>query len=142
MILSIKFKKKTFKELPLLFLLLLISGVARPGPSRARPDLIIDYHIMDITVLAVESACKTAKPRQRFMFIASILAKNFASYSRSSSFYDRNSPSHVRSRRPYVRGCGPKKFARASAHIQYLRPYLLYCSSYATAPHPPPHQSC
>ena len=32
------------------------SGVARPGPSRARPDLIIDYHIMDITVLAVESA--------------------------------------------------------------------------------------
>ena len=27
------------------------SGVARPGPSRARPDLIIDYH-MDITVLA------------------------------------------------------------------------------------------
>ena len=63
------------------------SGVARPGPSRARPDLIIDYHIMDITVLAVESACKTAKPRQRFMFIASELAQNFASYSRSSSFF-------------------------------------------------------
>ena len=94
-----------------------ISGVARPGPSRARPDLIIDYH-MDITVLTVESACKTAKPRQGFMFIASELAQNFASYSRASSFFDRNSPSHVRSMRLYVRGCG-QKISRTQAHAYH-----------------------
>ena len=95
---------------------LVASGVARPGLSRARPDLIIDYH-MDITLPTVESARKTAKPRQGFMFIASELAKKFASYSRCSSFFDRNSPSHIRSRRLYVMGCGQKiSLAQARAY--------------------------
>ena len=48
------------------------------------------------------------------MFIASQLAKNFASYCRSSSFFDRNSPLHVQNGRLYVRGCG-HKFSRAQA---------------------------
>ena len=81
------------------------SGVARPGPSRARPDLTIDYH-MDTQHMPSNLHAKTAKLRQGFMFIASQLAKNFASYCRSSSFFDRNSPSHVQSGRLYVRGCG------------------------------------
>ena len=87
------------------------SGVARPGPSRARPDLTIDYHVDMQHMLS-----KNGKFRQRFMFIDSELAPNFASCCRSSSILTEPEPLAHTTVHEALRGCGQifsRKQARA-----------------------------